>query len=128
MKHTITVHRIYEDRDGGGDYRALVDRLWPRGLARKDVRFDAWLKDLAPSGELRIWYGHKLAKWPEFRRRYRDELAEPGREEQLATLVQRARSGTVTLLCGAKDVAHSQAEVIRAVLEERLRDCADSPA
>lgn len=125
MKNTIAVHRIYEDPDGTGGYRVLVDRLWPRGLARKDVRFDAWLKELAPSGDLRVWYGHKLPKWPEFQRRYRDELAEPEREELLAELVRRAHSGTVTLLCGAKDVAHSQAEVIRAVLEERLQDAAD---
>jgi uncharacterized protein YeaO (DUF488 family) len=121
-KDTVVVHRIYEDPDGAGGYRVLVDRLWPRGLAKERVHFDAWLKDLAPSTELRRWYGHKLARWPEFQRRYRDELAEPARQEQLAALVQRARSGTVTLLCGAKDAAHSQAEVIRAVLEERLRD------
>ena len=120
-KDTIAVHRIYEDPDGAVGYRVLVDRLWPRGLAKERVRLDAWLKDLAPSSELRRWYGHKPARWPEFQRRYRDELAEPARQEQLAALVQRARSGTVTLLCGAKDAAHSQAEVIRAVLEERLR-------
>ena len=121
-KHTIVVRRIYEDPDGAGGYRVLVDRLWPRGLAKERVHFDAWLKDLAPSSELRRWYGHQPAKWPEFQRRYRIELAEPARQEQLAALVQRARCGAVTLLCGAKDAAHSQAEVIRAVLEERLRD------
>ena len=121
-KHTIAVHRIYEDPDGAGGYRVLVDRLWPRGLTKERVRFDAWLKDLAPSSELRRWYGHKLAKWPEFQLRYRKELAEPARQEQLAALAQRARAGAVTLLCGAKDATHSEAEVIRAVLEERLRD------
>jgi uncharacterized protein YeaO (DUF488 family) len=121
-KHTIVVHRIYEDPDGAGGYRVLVDRLWPRGLTKERVHFDAWLKDLAPSTALRRWYGHTPAKWPEFQRRYREELAEPARQELLAALTQRARSGAVTLLCGAKDATHSQAEVIRAVLEERLRD------
>jgi uncharacterized protein YeaO (DUF488 family) len=121
-KHTIAVRRIYEDPDGAGGYRVLVDRLWPRGLTKERVHVDAWLKGLAPSNELRRWYGHALVKWPEFQRRYRIELDEPARQEQLAALVQRARSGAVTLLCGAKDAAHSQAEVIRAVLEERLRD------
>jgi uncharacterized protein YeaO (DUF488 family) len=119
--HPIAVHRIYEDPDGTVGYRVLVDRLWPRGLAKERVRFDAWLKDLAPSSALRKWYGHTPAKWPEFQRRYRQELAEPARQELLAALAQRARVGAVTLLCGAKDAKHSQAEVIRAVLEEQRR-------
>jgi uncharacterized protein YeaO (DUF488 family) len=118
----ITVQRIYENPDGAGGYRVLVDRLWPRGLKKEQVHFDAWLKELAPSNELRTWYGHTLAKWPEFQRRYRKELTDPARQEQLAALAQRARSGPVTLLCGAQDAAHSQAEVIRAVLAEQLRD------
>ncbi len=120
--YPIAVHRIYEDPDGAGGYRVLVDRLWPRGLTKERVRIDAWLKDLAPSSELRRWYGHTPTKWPEFQRRYRQELAEPARQEQLAALAQRARVGAVTLLCGAKDAMHSQADVIRAALEERLRD------
>lgn len=118
----ITVQRIYENPDGAGGYRVLVDRLWPRGLKKEQVHVDAWLKELAPSNELRTWYGHTLAKWPEFQRRYRQELTDPACQEQLAALAQRARSGPVTLLCGAKDAAHSQAEVIRAVLTEQLRD------
>lgn len=118
----IAVQRIYENPDGAGGYRVLVDRLWPRGLKKEQVHVDAWLKELAPSNELRTWYGHTLAKWPEFQQRYRQELTDPARQEQLAALAQRARSGPVTLLCGAKDAAHSQAEVIRAVLTEQLRD------
>jgi uncharacterized protein YeaO (DUF488 family) len=119
--HLIAVQRIYEDPDGVSGYRVLVDRLWPRGLKKEGVHVDAWLKELAPSNELRAWYGHKLAKWPEFQQRYRQELLEPARQEQLAALAQRARSGPITLLCGARDAAHSQAEVIRAVLAEQVR-------
>lgn len=98
----------------------LVDRVWPRGVARDDLRIDEWLRDVAPSGELRKWFGHDPARWDEFRARYRAELDEgPGRQA-LASLVERARAGRVTLVFGARDVEHSQAAALRELIEERL--------
>ncbi|GAA0569078.1 DUF488 domain-containing protein [Rhizomicrobium electricum] len=95
--------------------RVLVDRLWPRGLARTKAAADVWMKDIAPSNELRRWFGHDPERWSEFRRRYKAELAaNPEALKQLRSLV---RKGRVTLLYGAKDERHNQA----VVLEELLR-------
>lgn len=120
-QQSIVVRRIYDEPTGTAGYRVLVDRIWPRGLRKDEVEFNAWLKELAPSTALRRWYGHQVAKWPEFQRRYRDELATPAHQEELADLAKRAQQGQVTLLCGARDAAHSQAEVLREVLEELVQ-------
>lgn len=82
---------------------------------------DAWLKELAPSSDSRKWFGHQAARWEAFRKRYREELAGEERLPMLADLVARARSGTVTLVYGARDREHNNAEVIRELIEERLR-------
>jgi uncharacterized protein YeaO (DUF488 family) len=98
--------------------RVLVDRLWPRGLRREKAQIDAWLKELAPSGELRRWFAHDPAKWAEFRKRYRAELA---RNPAFATLCEMARStGTVTLLFAAKDAEHNNALVLGEMLRRSL--------
>jgi uncharacterized protein YeaO (DUF488 family) len=100
----------------------LVARLWPRGLKKEDARIDAWLRDLAPSDALRRWYGHDAKRWPEFEQRYRQELAETQRLALLSELARRARSGPQTLLCAARDSAHSNAEVVRQVLLQHLAE------
>jgi uncharacterized protein YeaO (DUF488 family) len=112
---TIRVKRAYEPPARTDGARVLVDRLWPRGLARDRARIDAWIKDVAPSDGLRRWFGHDPGKWPEFRRRYRAELA---RNPALTELKELARSRrTVTLLFAAKDAEHNNAMVLRDVLQ-----------
>lgn len=87
----------------------LVDRLWPRGLSKDKARLDEWLKAMAPSDELRGWYGHQPARFAEFKHRYEAELTEPERAEALHHLRDAARSGPVTLLAATKDLEHSEA-------------------
>lgn len=94
--------------------RILVDRLWPRGVARSDAAIDLWAKDVAPSTALRKWFGHDPSRWPEFRRRYTAELR--GHPNKLAELRTRARRGSVTLVFAARDERHNDAVVLRAVL------------
>lgn len=117
---SIHIRRVYEPATPADGQRVLVDRLWPRGLRKEAAHLDAWLRELAPSDSLRRWYGHDPARWAEFARRYRAELAEPACVALLADLADRARSGPLTLVCAARDVAHSNAAVIGRVLAERL--------
>ena len=120
----VRVKRVYESVSPDDGERVLVDRLWPRGVSKARAHLDEWDKDVAPSDELRRWYGHDPAKFAEFRRRYADELREPARAKALAHLNEAARHGTVTLLTATKDAAHSEA----AVLAEHLRAGAASRA
>lgn len=108
--------RVYDDAVPG--VRVLVDRVWPRGLAKAKARLDEWAKDVAPSTELRQWYGHDPAKFEEFRERYERELDEPGRREALRRLAERAERGPLTLLTATKDVEHSQAAVLAELLAQ----------
>ncbi len=110
------MRRVYDDPSPEDGTRVLVDRIWPRGLAKARAGIDEWAKDVAPSTELRRWYGHDPARFEEFRRRYRAELAEPERQAALGRLRELARSGRLTLLTATRDVDHSQA----AVLAEQL--------
>jgi uncharacterized protein YeaO (DUF488 family) len=96
----------------------LVDRLWPRGLSRIDATFDTWLKDVAPSTELRKWYGHVPARFAEFDRRYRRELVDSPAREALRHVRQSAGGVPVDLLTATKDLEHSAAAVLRAVLAD----------
>jgi uncharacterized protein YeaO (DUF488 family) len=116
-KPDVRVRRVYEPVSADDGQRVLVDRLWPRGLSKEAAHLDAWDKDVAPSTELRRWYGHQPERFAEFRRRYADELREPERAKTLAQLNEAAKRGTVTLLTATKDAAHSEA----AVLAEQLR-------
>ena len=111
----VRVRRVYDRPEPADGCRVLVDRLWPRGVARTAV--DEWAKVVAPSTELREWYGHDVEKFPAFRERYQAELGAPERSEALEHLRDLSRSGPVTLLTATRDVEHSQA----AVLAERLR-------
>jgi len=113
----VRVRRVYEPVSPDDGERLLVDRLWPRGLSKEAAHLDAWVKDVAPSTELRRWYGHEPARFAEFRRRYAAELREPERAKALARMSEAASHGTVTLLTATKDASHSEA----AVLAEQLR-------
>jgi uncharacterized protein YeaO (DUF488 family) len=113
--HEVTVVRIYDD-PAPGDFRVLVDRVWPRGVTKEDAHLDLWLKDVAPTTGLRRWYGHDPAKFTEFRRRYEAELAEPPAADALRHLEELAADRRLTLVTATKDVPHSQAAVLADLL------------
>jgi uncharacterized protein YeaO (DUF488 family) len=106
----LRLKRIYEPASADDGARILVDRVWPRGIRKDDARLTLWLKEIAPSSELRKWFGHDPERWPEFRRRYRAELE--ANDEAVQRLRSQIREGPVTLLFGAHDEAHNQAVVI----------------
>jgi len=108
---------VYEEPGTADGTRVLVDRLWPRGLAKEAARIDEWCKDVAPSTDLRRWYGHDPERFAEFTRRYRAELHEPEPAAALAHLRELAGDGPLTLLTATKDAAHSQAAVLADLLE-----------
>lgn len=109
----ITCRRIYDEPSSSDGARVLVDRIWPRGVRKVDARLDEWLRDIAPSTELRQWYGHEQDRFAEFRRRYLAELEEePQRREAAQHLRQLATSHDLTLLTATHDLAHSQAAVL----------------
>ena len=113
----VRLRRVYETPDPADGRRVLVDRLWPRGLSRSAAALDEWLKTVAPSDELRRWYGHQPEKFATFRQRYEQELRSPERSGALDHLRQLARQGPLTLLTATRDAEHSEA----AVLAELLR-------
>lgn len=115
----IDLKRAYDPPAKSDGRRILVDRMWPRGVAKDDLRIDAWLKDLAPSTELRKWFGHDPTKWDEFRKRYARELEQHA--DALEELVETALAGHVTLVFSAKDIAHNNAVALKEHLERRLR-------
>jgi uncharacterized protein YeaO (DUF488 family) len=108
------IKRIYDPPAAEDGKRVLVDRLWPRGMAKDEARIDEWLKEIAPSDELRKWFGHDPARWEEFRKRYREELKAHG--DLLDKLRSEAKKGTVTLLFAAKDAEHNNAVVLKEML------------
>lgn len=112
----IRIKRVYEEPSEDDGLRILVDRLWPRGLSKAKAKIDRWEKDLAPTTELRRWFGHDPVKWEEFLQRYRAELE--GKEEALARLRREANDGTVTLLYAAKDEEHNNAVALKRYIEE----------
>ena len=116
----ILLKRAYDPAGGRDGYRVLVDRLWPRGVRKTDLQLDEWLKDVAPSPELRRWFGHDPARWREFAARYRRELREHPAANALAELVRVASVRTVTLVYGARDETHNGAVVLRAEIERAL--------
>ena len=115
----IKVKRVYEKPSRTDGLRVLVDRLWPRGLSKERAAVKVWLKDLAPSTELRKWFGHDPEKWTQFKARYRKELRE--RKEALKVLKQTSKERTITLLYGARDEEHNEALVLKKILEGRKR-------
>jgi uncharacterized protein YeaO (DUF488 family) len=115
---TIAVKRIYAYPTGGDGFRVLVDRLWPRGLSKAVAAIDLWLRDIGPSTDLRKWFDHDVARWPEFSARYRGELEKHGDLLDLILDLEREH-GRVTLLFGARDQVHNEAEVLAEVLRAR---------
>jgi uncharacterized protein YeaO (DUF488 family) len=113
---SIALKRVYDEPDPGDGTRVLVERLWPRGLSKERAHVDVWLKEIAPSRELRIWYGHDPEKFAEFRRRYEIELASQTGQEAVGRLLDLVKQGQVTLVFAAHDTEHSNAVVLRDLL------------
>jgi uncharacterized protein YeaO (DUF488 family) len=115
----IRLRRAYDAPGSSDGHRVLVDRVWPRGVSRDQLRLDNWLKEVAPSTELRKWFNHDPAKWAEFKHRYFRELDE--QSEAVERLLTRCRGGTVTLVFGAKDPRYNNAVALKEYLEQRAR-------
>jgi uncharacterized protein YeaO (DUF488 family) len=114
----IQVKRAYEPASPDDGYRVLIDRLWPRGVSRQSAELDEWIKELAPSAELRQWFGHEPARFEEFRRRYIEELRDE--RSQLTALRRRARQGRLTLVYSAHDTENNDAVVLSEILRRGL--------
>lgn len=110
----IALKRAYEPAATSDGRRVLVDRLWPRGRSKELLKLDAWDKDLAPSTELRKWFGHEPERWTEFKKKYRAELR--GKKDELRALKKSARK--ITLIYGAKDEVHNEAVVLKDILDK----------
>ncbi len=116
----VSTRRAYDRPDSADGYRVLVDGLWPRGLSRDRLEIDEWMKQIAPSAELRKWYGHDPRKFAEFRRRYIAELQESDRRKLLQRLIDLARKQTVTLVYGTRAAPLSNAAVLEEAIRNRL--------
>ena len=112
----IVLKRAYEKRSNDDGFRILVERLWPRGLTKQRAAVDLWLKDVAPSPELRKWFGHDPAKWEQFQKRYWKELEK--KDEAVRLLKQKAKKGPVTLVYAARDEDHNGALALKRFLEK----------
>lgn len=119
-RREIRVRRIYSPAAADDGIRVLVDRVWPRGMRKEAAAIDEWVKDVAPSTELRKWYGHVPEKFAQFETRYRDELATPPASTALEHLRELADGDALTLLTATKDIDHSQAAVLATLLRESL--------
>lgn len=113
----LKLKRVYEKPSKADGVRVLVERLWPRGLRKEQAKVDLWLRDIAPSPELRVWFGHDPARWRQFQRRYWKELKD--RPEALDALRQKTRAGTVTLVYAARDEEHNGALALKQYLERK---------
>ncbi len=115
----LNTKRVYEGKKTGEGTRFLVERLWPRGMKKEELKMKAWLKDVAPSPELREWFAHDPKKWSEFQKRYRKELkANP---DAWKPILDTAKRGNVTLLYSARDTEHNSALVLKSFLEKHLK-------
>jgi uncharacterized protein YeaO (DUF488 family) len=115
----IKIKRIYEALDSGDGYRVLIDGIWPRGVSKRKAHLDEWLREIAPSAELRKWFSHDPARWPEFVRRYRQELKSPEAKAHLARLHRLSRKQTVTILYAAREQRYNNAVAIAGFLRRR---------
>lgn len=112
----IRAKRIYEAAENTDGYRVLIDGLWPRGISKDKAQIDEWMKDIAPSTDLRKWFGHKPERWPEFNERYREELKSSTRAECLRALRNRSEQQDVTLVFAARDAERCNAAVLLEIL------------
>jgi uncharacterized protein YeaO (DUF488 family) len=115
----IKIKRIYDAEDEEG-YRVLVDRLWPRGVSKEKANLDEWMKEVAPSDELRKWFNHEPSKWKSFKKKYLDELDD--KQDLVQELLDNAKKGDLLLLYAAKDEEHNNAVVLQELLESRLKN------
>jgi uncharacterized protein YeaO (DUF488 family) len=115
----IQIKRAYDAPARGDGQRVLVDRIWPRGVARERLALDAWLKDAAPSDGLRQWFNHDPGRWREFVARYKEELKRPPANEALAELARCVQRGPVTLVYAARDEVHNNAVALRDLIVQR---------
>jgi uncharacterized protein YeaO (DUF488 family) len=115
IQSLLKVKRVYDDAKESDGLRILVDRLWPRGLSKEKAKVDLWLKEVAPSNELRKWFGHEPAKWAVFKRRYFKELND--KTEQVESIREKAKEGTVTLVYAAKHTEYNNAVALKEYLE-----------
>ena len=114
----LKLKRVYEDSERSDGTRFLVERLWPRGMKKAQLKMDAWLKDVAPSDSLRRWFGHDPLKWNEFQKKYRAELSD--NPHAWKPILEAAKRGAVTLLYSSRDTEHNNALVLKSFLEERI--------
>ena len=119
MARMVKIKRVYDAESPGDGKRILIDRLWPRGIKKESIRIDEWLKEIAPSNELRKWFAHDPAKWEEFRNRYYRELSE--KALMIEALRRQAKQGTLTLLFSAKDAEHNNAVALQELIERPAR-------
>jgi uncharacterized protein YeaO (DUF488 family) len=117
----VQIKRAYEPAGQDDGHRVLIDRLWPRGISKDGLAVEAWLKELAPSQELRQWFAHDPARWEEFRRRYRAELEALPQQAWLRALARHAAAGTHSLVYAARDEQRNNAAVLKELIEEELR-------
>lgn len=115
----LKMKRVYEHAKASDGIRFLVERLWPRGMKKKELKMEAWLKDVAPSDSLRRWFAHDPIKWKEFQKRYRAELET--NPDAWKPILESAKRGAVTLLYSARDTEHNNAIVLKSFLEERIK-------
>lgn len=114
----LKLKRVYENSERSDGARFLVERLWPRGMKKAQLKLDAWLKDVAPSDSLRRWFGHDPLKWNEFQKKYRAELSD--NPDAWKPILEAAKRGNVTLLYSSRDREHNNALVLKSFLEERI--------
>ncbi|NYT70668.1 DUF488 domain-containing protein [Pusillimonas noertemannii] len=127
MKIQVDIKRAYDKAQQGDGYRVLVDRLWPRGVSKEELHYDAWCKDLAPSPALRKWFGHKVEHWDQFRDEYETELRSKEQEQRMRQLVQDAGASHITLVYGARDTEHNHAIILAAEIERVARHMGKTP-
>ena len=118
----MKVKRVYEKKDGSDGRRIYVDRLWPRGLSKREAEIDEWMKDLSPSADLRKWFGHEPAKFEEFKRRYRKELEAAESKARLRQIATMSEREDVTLLYSARDTEHNNAVVLAELVGALMRN------
>ncbi len=112
----IAIKRVYAEPSEADGFRVLVDRLWPRGISKERAKLDLWMKDIAPTTELRKWFGHDLARWPGFVDKYLQELKT--KSEMLAFLAEKGQQGNLTLIFAGRDEEHNEAVVLQSLLRQ----------